>query len=35
VGYPIIRKKPFFEKSVRCNISRTFACYTICKKQRK
>ena len=20
---------------VRCNISRTFACYTICKKQRK
>ena len=25
----------FLKKSVRCNISRTFACYTICKKQRK
>jgi hypothetical protein len=29
-----MRKKTFFEKSVRRNILRTFACYTICKKQR-
>ena len=38
VGRPnqiIIEVDIFLKKSVRCNISRTFACYTICKKQRK